>query len=582
MAKTTAKLKKTFQTLEALDRISEDIHKKILLQEDNFSIYEIAFTDNIVKELKERKISKIDLNSWKSIAKEKTGRICSGILKSLKSAEKQSKHETWWSRLVEFFKYIFRKSKWQKEQLSLKLTKLRSNSMASHNEFSDEERTAIYRLSIKNYYGFTFTNREVQLIERMAGGRSHLTSTDHDLITEISQCSMTGTQRKLLELKVHFSQIAREYPNIINSDIVKALQELEEKMKRLKKWSSGEVKLYNRLGTMKDIKAIPPHLGKSKRWILERVIIQWKRSERMRFYMKAFVMLGIKPEELFSKAEKAVATKLRRWYEFYSKDFYSGSIGCPFDFSEEQWDIVRRHVEEYDSMLDSGRQLFKNAQLIDTAKSHVQTYQDSTVEKTPLHPIFRYSINGLKKLEKLGAQLSVGENLVLKGLKSKRNPSLSQKELEKLAVEGIILETGGVPTYLQESVIVLDSTNTKHLSPLTTTDQKIIGILKGLGEDELEELKRLGSLSRNDPEFKSETKFIRMLRILIEVDIRSNFNVEKTRKLLQRLIQLKKNEIQRARSQFEKREQDMNDFQSIEALPGLEKVLYKFEDVSRE
>jgi hypothetical protein len=393
---------------------------------------------------------------------------------------------------------------------------------------------------------------------------------------------MTGTHKKLLELKVYFSQIAREHPHTINSDIVKALQELEEKMKRLKKWSSGEVKLFNRLGTMKDIKAIPPHLANSKRWILKRVIIQWKRSERMRFYMKAFVILGIKPEELSSKAEKEVAKKLRRWYEFYSKDFYSGSIGCPFDFSEEQWDVVRRYVEEYDSMLDSGRQLVKNAQLIDTAKSHVEAWQDSTVEKSPFHPIFKYSINGLKKLEELGAQLSVEENLLLKGVKSNRNPSLFQKELEKLAVEGIILETGGVPTYLQESVIVLDSTNTKHLSPLTTTDQKIVGILKGLGEGELEELMRLGSLPRNDPEFKSETKFIRMLRMVIEVDFRTSFNVDQTRELLQRLIELKENEIQRARSQFDKGKQDMNNFKSMVALPGLEKVLHKFDDVSRE
>jgi hypothetical protein len=224
-------LRSRYRFLEDLDKDTEEIYNKLTLQEETFTMHEITLADILVNEYVERKISKVELNSWKAATESLKGRLRLGLLNILESVEKQLKQRRWWSRLVDFFHYILRTARWKRRQISLKLRKLRSNVRESRNVFSDEESAAINSLSFLDYKGFDFSDGEMSLIQKMAEDRSHLTSADRQSITQISQLQVAQIQQKLYTLKAYFSQVGREFPDGANLNILKAVQELEHQMK---------------------------------------------------------------------------------------------------------------------------------------------------------------------------------------------------------------------------------------------------------------------------------------------------------------------------------------------------------------
>jgi hypothetical protein len=170
-------------------------------------------------------------------------------------------------------------------------------------------------------------------------------------------------------------------------------------------------------------------------------------------------------------------------------------------------------------------------------------------------------VEGLEKMKSMGAR-SEWENLLLEVIKAEGYQSFTQKIVEKLALEGFMLETENLPTNLQELFIKSDSPSIQGLhSPTTLLKKQAVNIRpEDLNQNEIEELVSITSLSQNAPEFQHEIKVIKRLKILIQAEYRS-FN--KFNRFLDTLAMLKKKEIQLAKSQFKKVEADMNAFKSI-------------------
>ncbi|WAQ89801.1 hypothetical protein PtA15_11A492 [Puccinia triticina] len=159
---------------------------------------------------------------------------------SLKTAEQEYRLERWWSGLYNFFRSIFKRGQWKKDNLYLNLKKLRTDMDAKNIEFPVGVEKAINRLSILEYKGFDFSAEEGRLIERLskqaksAQGTTaddsaklfQLNEADKRLINEIGWKKVAETKVREIEglLKV-YRQAKLQNPT--NNEISKIEASLE-------------------------------------------------------------------------------------------------------------------------------------------------------------------------------------------------------------------------------------------------------------------------------------------------------------------------------------------------------------------
>ncbi|PLW37307.1 hypothetical protein PCANC_15438 [Puccinia coronata f. sp. avenae] len=169
-----------------------------------------------------------------------------------------------------------------------------------------------------------------------------------------------------------------------------------------------------------------------------------------------------------------------------------------------------------------------------------------------------YAHKVLERLRDMGVRLSEKENALLNGLNFEEGEkSFTQKELENWAVEGAILEEGELPPYLNKCVIIFEAGTGELL--LALQSKEVTDVIKSLERHQIKELKRIGSLPRDNPEFRYETKLIKMLRILILADFKCNLSPHKSyeelldisKQSLDGLAELKRNEIRLAEAQYD-------------------------------
>ncbi|PLW33376.1 hypothetical protein PCASD_13020 [Puccinia coronata f. sp. avenae] len=570
LEKKASALRSRYRFLEDLDKDTEEIYNKLTLQEETFTMHEITLADILVNDYVERKISKVELNSWKAATESLKDRLRLGLLNILESVEKQLKQRRWWSRLVDFFHYILRTARWKRRQISLKLRKLRSNVRESRNVFSDEESAAINSLSFLDYKGFDFSDGEMSLIQKMAEDRSHLTSADRQSITQISQLQVAQIQQKLYTLKAYFSQVGREFPDGANLNILKAVQELEHQMKILKEWSGDQIKLFNTLKRIKEANEIPQCLDGNTQSILRKVLDESLLSDGNNFYMKAYARLGVEIPE-FSEVEKRTAEVLNWWYDHHKSDLFASTLRFVMNLPKDQQEVAKRYASDYDDIMDSGTRLVKHAELLDTAKNFIIN-ERATLEEPPSKMLVEYARKGLQTLRDMDVRLSEEENSLLHGFKLPGERSLTHKEINKLAMDGFILEEGELSTYLHTLAIMLyNATTDQQLHSLAAFDEGIIGtILRCIKTNEMKELERVVLMPKSDPEFQNETKLIKMLPILVRADYRRLEESEKLshrcHKLLDRVAEIKQNNLRLARARYNMIEADMKAFKSIQTL----------------
>jgi hypothetical protein len=370
---------------------------------------------------------------------------------------------------------------------------------------------------------------------------------------------------KLSELEDYFSRIPRKFSDI-TSKILKALQELQDQAKLLKEWSDDKTKLINKLASMREMNTTPS-LDDSTKMILEQVLDESRQSTQVKSYTKTHVMLGMQ-SGYSSKAERSIANKLLLWYEHerHVSGLFSSALGSLSDLPENQLQVVKRYVFDYHHSLENGKRLVKHAQMIGRAKAFLEAKKSRQGQPSPA--ILEEFVEGLEKLKSMGA-LSQKEESILKGMKSKGDQCFTQTEVEKLAMEGFIIGTGDLPIYLQEFLTVSDCTNTKGLNLPKTTSNKSIMYLKQKAE-----IMRIASLPRHSPEFQDDIKIIKILKILIQADL---MLLNKSERLLDRLVDLKKNQIKLAKAQYIKVEENMEVFNSIMPSSGLKKVLHRLD-----
>jgi hypothetical protein len=565
-----------YEHLETLDSNHQNINHQLLLQEENFIIHEIELTDKLMNELKDKKITREQYNRLLCAAEATGGRFpmvwpeSTGYKRKL--LLERLERGPWYVRVVDFFEKVLWTPRYKRKQISLNLRKLRSKLRGPHHQFFDNEHAAVYRLSTLDYYGFDFSNQEASLIEKMLEDSFPLTIADLDLINKITRLQAAQIPMKLSELEVYFSHIPTESYDPTISKILGALHILQDQRNILNKWSKDKTKLVNKLDRMREMNETPPlRLDGSTKMILEHVLDESRRSDEIKPYAKTHIMLGIQ-SRLSSDAEIFIKNMLTLAMRNNAEGLSSTLVPLS-NLPADQKAVVYRCVDNYDHAWDSGKRLIKHAQVIGRAGKFLEVKHSTLGESAAM---LREGVAGLEKLGSMDT-LPEQDNLLLRGIKAKGDQSFTQwqKEVKKLAMEGVMLETEDLPIRLQELLSAQECPRIQGIHPLKyppkESHMKTRPVLR---TNEIEELVDIALNPEITPKIQDETKAMTMLKILIQAEYRSH---NKSKRLLEKLAEILNEEIKLAKSKYQSINDNMIAFESIKNFPGLEKVLHKLD-----
>ncbi|OAV96741.1 hypothetical protein PTTG_07688 [Puccinia triticina 1-1 BBBD Race 1] len=505
--------------LEALNKYHTRTQSSFLQEIETIEAFQNELKDRLVKEFKKHGTRNGIKRLRPLIVKEaRAGPLRMELLKIVKSAQQDFELKSWWSKFGDLYLYLFKRDKWKSTKLSRKLSKLRRNFQELKALANKEQWTAINRLTIVETRGFKFSEQEAQLIEHMLAGESYLTPDDYNLIAEIS--SQTATQRqvrKIQKLKEAYSRAMDSKPaDPKMTEVVQALSQLEERENEGKELNKDEIKLLFHLEKMKDGQDFPNSFGLDRKMSREIRYLLNERNEAQSMIscMKTLFMLGMKPKLSFE--EEVIYDKIRVLKDFYNLNLTPRQV---------QTDQIEEWAKEYDAQVERTREFHKHTQLLETAQNHIEALEK--VGELAFDPLslsvktrFRYAAEALESMERRGIPLTEKEANLLTQLKSdSKLEELPRNEVEKFAVEHVLLKRSD---HINHHLLIL-------ANQLAHTDLKFWVPQKESKEfpptftdEELDEISRLRSLSRDDPEFEKETKFVKILQILNRADYRAD------------------------------------------------------------
>ncbi|KNF03867.1 hypothetical protein PSTG_02957 [Puccinia striiformis f. sp. tritici PST-78] len=127
----------------------------------------IKTKDETVSEYKEN-IDKYGYEEFVSLLEERHSPLSLGRIAQLETAYREHRLEKLWYLPLRLYRMIFKQDQWKQDQLYLKLKKLRKISWSVGGVIPLDAQLAIERLSILEYKGFDFSERQVQLIENLS------------------------------------------------------------------------------------------------------------------------------------------------------------------------------------------------------------------------------------------------------------------------------------------------------------------------------------------------------------------------------------------------------------------------------
>ncbi|EFP87081.2 hypothetical protein PGT21_013376 [Puccinia graminis f. sp. tritici] len=550
---------------EALDREHARIQASLLKQAEGIELLQIEWKDRLVREFKKGGTHTGLRRLRQVITKETQGQLRTELLEDVKLAEQDFELKGWWFKLVNFFLYLFEREKWRKENISMKLSKLRRNFQNSKALSNDNEWTAINRLSILESRGFDFSDRQAQLIENMSAGNSQLTSDDKSLITEIS--CQTVTQRQLMRiesLKESYSATTEGEPtHKMMVKIVEALDQLQENIRQGEVWHKSEIELLSTMETLKDVHEFSSvnglNLDRKTKRVLRNLLVERNKSEQKSSRMKAFSILDM--DLKLSLHEELVLDKLREH-----------KINPKPDLTPGQKETIKDRANEYDIQLERIREFHKNTHLIETARNHLQDrekFENPSSQALSERTRYGYAYKALQAMKTRGITLTAKEETLLDQLKSaSKLEDLDKNEIEKFAIEHILIKKINNCHYLRIIANQLAHSNAEFLVPQNEKNKEFPIIFKN---EELEEISRLRTLSRDDnddQEFLNATKFVKILTILNRVDYRAKltrFELEnpKSIRIQQAIHKNKNNRLEACKAEFLKMQAIPSEFQRI-------------------
>ncbi|KAI7950351.1 hypothetical protein MJO29_009025 [Puccinia striiformis f. sp. tritici] len=127
----------------------------------------IKTKDETVSEYKEN-IDKYGYEEFVSLLEERHSPLSLGRTAQLETAYREHRLEKLWYLPLRLYRMIFKQDQWKQDQLYLKLKKLRKISWSVGGVIPLDAQLAIERLSILEYKGFDFSERQVQLLENLS------------------------------------------------------------------------------------------------------------------------------------------------------------------------------------------------------------------------------------------------------------------------------------------------------------------------------------------------------------------------------------------------------------------------------
>ncbi|KAH9451229.1 hypothetical protein Pst134EB_018727 [Puccinia striiformis f. sp. tritici] len=127
----------------------------------------IKTKDETVSEYKDN-IDKYGYEEFVSLLEERHSPLSLGRTAQLETAYREHRLEKLWYLPLRLYRMIFKQDQWKQDQLYLKLKKLRKISWSVGGVIPLDAQLAIERLSILEYKGFDFSERQVQLLENLS------------------------------------------------------------------------------------------------------------------------------------------------------------------------------------------------------------------------------------------------------------------------------------------------------------------------------------------------------------------------------------------------------------------------------
>ncbi|WAQ89965.1 hypothetical protein PtA15_11A657 [Puccinia triticina] len=468
--------------------------------------------------------------------------------KTLNLAERQLKSEGWWTQIVDFFRYLFKRDEWRQYNASLQLSKLRRGLKSGST--LPKMRRPINLLSLFERKGPNFSEAELQLIENMTKGSSHLTAADEALINELGKESFVHHRNmKVQNLQNKYNSAVDKTPQDMKNNILGGLKYFWAMIGMGKDLNKQDRKLFESLEKMKDMEDASQILAQNERQNQSIIVRAWKsrKMEITRTCSSAFAILKSRPN--LPVKEKEVLERLSSLWDEGKLSPESKDGDALWKVYKDQREIIERSATEFNQKM---QELLRKAQPVDT--SHKYLDHIASIEKRVRAQNFlEKSADASKALEtkeKMGFSLTQNEKQYSNHkhkITVSNNDNTYNNLMDKLAIENRIHESGQISQDLMKITNGLISNDKKFFHGRQSQLNRLKSHLK---QEEKDEIKRILYLSDDGYQLRKETKFVKILKILINVDCRSNFHTEGVKeisKLLDTISHLKDQEIESAR-----------------------------------
>ncbi|WAQ83885.1 hypothetical protein PtA15_4A334 [Puccinia triticina] len=562
--KSLSQLQKAVIKLEAAASADADlpkIRKDNLQEHENFQLLQIDWKDRFISQYRkegtpddlEKLQTQFHING--------NPRLLIALLRSSEQVARETKvrPEGWWSKLMDFIRYFFKRDEWIQDRAALQLNKIRRGLKESHVTSANERiLTAINRLSISRRKGPNFSEREIQMIENLSHDSSHLTAEDEALITEIANENFAKrTMKKIKNLQEVYSSAMEKTPAATREVILGALNHFEAMAQRGKEWNYREErKLFEILEKMKDMNDAPRRLFRNKqiRSYLENCALKWEQQQDRGIAARAFPVLNMSSR--IAPEEKEVWEQLSRFWE--EKKLGPAATGLTLKefYSEKQMQIVRQHAAQFDEKFEETLKTAKSIKL-------EQSYLDE-IGKIENYIRKEETEQGKYELASTALQLmryrNIAPRIARKGegyfdsSKEFDVPNVkgfSKKEVENLAIEQLIIKSSNIPIHLVQITNTLLTGNEIHL---VGYESQFENLKNHFTKNEVQQIRELIKLSGDDEKLQEETKFVQLLKILIKANVRSEYDLDwgtKFTKDLEILTTTKKDDVSAAKYELQ-------------------------------
>ncbi|KAA1133327.1 hypothetical protein PGTUg99_025309 [Puccinia graminis f. sp. tritici] len=424
-----------YDNFKSHDITSSKLHNEKLEEDEKLQLRQIEWGDRIVSKI--QKGGPSVLHSLREEVKQNVinREVRVELEKTLNLAERDWKNESWWNRIINFFRYVFKRDEWKQDKASHQLSKLRRG-LRSRRTLepvpTEKMRKAITHLSIFARKGPNFSDAELQLIENMSNGSSHLTAADEALIAELGK--ETVAQHRNMKIRnlqetYHLAIENQTSQDITKKDVLEALAYLWARVGTGKDWSKQDRKMYEKLEKMKSMKDALYVLAQDKR-TQEEIIARadkWRLLENRGKCATAFAMLTTK-SELAAKEKKVLEALRVLWDEGKLSSDHGFSLR---KFGKGRRAILRENVEEFNKRMQD---FLKKAQPIDTSRHYLDHIKSIENELGTHNTPERY-IAGSQDVDSMatrGLSLTGRKEKYLNKLKNKFNLNkILMKDVEK-------------------------------------------------------------------------------------------------------------------------------------------------------